>query len=329
LIVERGAQLKGVRVTAAARLHLGFLDFNGDLGRRFGSIGLAIDAFETCVELHEASRFETLGEERERGAHLALRVAEHLGLDTAKRLIISSAIPAHAGLGSGTQLALAIATAFRRFAGLPPDVRGDARLLDRGARSGVGAALFERGGLVVDAGRGLGTEVPPIVAHLNLPADWRVLLILDPRVEGAHGDTERRAFASLPHMSAASAGEICRRTLMQILPGAAEGDFAAFGDGVSRVQEILGDYFAPVQGGGRFASAAVSRVVDELASHGASGIGQSSWGPTGFAFSPDPDHALFLARRAGADREPGVEIRICNARDRGAEIREEEDVSIQ
>ena len=321
--------MKGVRVTAAARLHLGFLDFNGDLGRRFGSIGLAIDAFKTCVQLREALSFEALGEERERGARLALRVAENLGLDTAKKLIISSAIPAHAGLGSGTQLALAIASAFRRFAGLPLDVRGDARLLDRGARSGVGAALFERGGLVVDAGRGPGTEIPPVVAQVNFPPDWRVLLMLDPRIEGAHGEAERRAFASLPHMSADLASEICRRTLMQILPGAAEGDFAAFGDGVSRVQEILGDYFAPVQGGGRFTSAAVSRVVDQLASHGASGIGQSSWGPTGFAFSPDPDHAEFLARRAGAECEPGVEIKICNARDRGAEICEEEDVSVQ
>jgi beta-ribofuranosylaminobenzene 5'-phosphate synthase len=320
--------LRGVRVTTAARLHLGFLDFNGDLGRRFGSIGLAIDAFQTCVQLREATSFEALGEERERGARLALRMAESLGLDTRKKLIISSAIPAHAGLGSGNQLAMAIASAFRRFANLPLDARGDARLLDRGARSGVGAALFERGGLVVDAGRGPNTEIPPVVARVNFPQDWRVLLILDPRIEGAHGEAERRAFAGLPHFPAERAGEICRRTLMQILPGAAEGDFRAFSNGVSRVQEILGDYFAPVQGGGRFSSAAVSRVAGVLASLGASGIGQSSWGPTGFAFAPDRDTAEFL-RRAGAECEPGVEIKICSARDRGAEIREEEDVSIQ
>jgi beta-ribofuranosylaminobenzene 5'-phosphate synthase len=321
--------LKGVRVAAAARLHLGFLDFNGDLGRRFGSIGLAIDAFQTRVHLQKASSFEILGEERERSARVALRIAEFLGLDTAKKLVISSAIPPHAGLGSGTQLALAIATAFRRFAGLPLDVRGDARLLDRGARSGVGAALFECGGLVVDAGRGPETEIPPVVARVSFPEDWRALLVLDPSIKGAHGEAERRAFASLPHMSADRASEICRRTLMQILPGAAEGDFAAFGDGVSKVQAILGDYFAPVQGGGRFTSAAVSKVVGRLQSHGASGVGQSSWGPTGFAFSPDPDHAEFLARRASDEREPGVEVKICGARDHGAEIREEEDVSIQ
>jgi beta-ribofuranosylaminobenzene 5'-phosphate synthase len=321
--------LKGVQVTTAARLHLGFLDLAGDLGRRFGSIGLAIDRFETRVELCEAPSFEVLGEERERGAHIARRVADSLGLDTGKRLIISNAIPAHAGLGSGTQLALAIAAAFRRLAGLPLDAREDARLLDRGARSGVGVALFERGGLAVDAGRGPNTEVPPVVASVNFPRDWRILLILDPRVEGAHGDEERRAFAGLPPFPAGAASEICRCALMQILPGAAEADLEAFGGGVARIQEILGDHFAPVQGGARFISVPVSRVATRLKALGARGIGQSSWGPTGFAFASDPDHAQFLVRRACAEGELGVEIRICSARHHGAEIREDEDASVR
>jgi len=319
--------VKGVQVTASARLHLGFLDLNGGLGRRFGSIGLAIDAFCTRVHLREAPSLEVLGEERERGARLARRVVESLGLDARKQLIISQAIPSHAGLGSGTQLALAIAAAFRRSAGLPQNAREDARLTDRGARSGVGVALFERGGLAVDAGRGANTEIPPAVASLTFPRDWRILLILDPRIEGAHGADEIRAFAGLPPFPAEAAGEICRRTLMQILAGAAERDLEAFGDGVASVQEIVGDHFASAQGGGRFMSAAVGRVARRLKALGARGIGQSSWGPTGFAFASDPTHAEFLARRAEAQREARVDIRICSARDHGAEIREEEDVS--
>jgi beta-ribofuranosylaminobenzene 5'-phosphate synthase len=321
--------LKSVQVTTAARLHLGFLDLAGDLGRRFGSIGLAIDAFETRVELSEAPSFEVLGEERGRGAHIARRVAASLGLDRGTKLIISNAIPAHTGLGSGTQLALAIAAAFRRLAELPLDAREDARLLDRGARSGVGVALFERGGLAVDAGRGPHTEVPPVVASVNFPKDWRILLILDPRIEGAHGEEERRAFAGLPPFPANAASEICRCTLMQILPGAAEADLEAFGGGVARIQEILGDHFAPVQGGARFISVPVSRAAARLKALGARGIGQSSWGPTGFAFASDPDHAQFLVRRACAEGELGVEIRICSARDHGAEIREFEDASVR
>jgi beta-ribofuranosylaminobenzene 5'-phosphate synthase len=320
--------LKGVQVTASARLHLGFLDLAGDLGRRFGSIGLAIDAFETRIRLRQAPSFQVLGDERERGARIARRIAESLDLDASKQLIVSKAIPAHAGLGSGTQLALSIGAAFRKFARMPLDPREDARLLDRGARSGVGVALFERGGLAVDAGRGSNTEIPPVVAWMNFPRDWRILLILDPRVEGAHGAEEARAFSGLPPFPADAAGEVCRRTLMQILAGAAEEDLGAFGDGVARVQEIVGDHFAPAQGGGRYTSAAVGRVAQRLKTLGACGIGQSSWGPTGFAFASDPDHAEFLFRRASAEREPGVEIKICKARDQGAEIFEEEDVSI-
>ena len=321
--------MKGVQVTTTARLHLGFLDLAGDLGRRFGSIGLAIDALETRVELREAASLEVSGEERERGADIARRVIESLRLDTGGKLIISNAIPAHAGLGSGTQLALAIGTAFRRLAQLPLDPREDARLLDRGARSGVGVALFERGGLAVDAGRGPKTEIPPVVARVNFPRDWRILLILDPRVEGAHGEAEGRAFAGLPRFPPDAASEICRCTLMRILPGVAEADLEAFGDGVARIQEILGDHFAPVQGGGRFISGPVGRVAARLNALGARGIGQSSWGPTGFAFASDPDHAQFLAQRACVDREPGVEIKICSARNRGAGIREDEDVSVR
>jgi beta-ribofuranosylaminobenzene 5'-phosphate synthase len=318
--------VKGVQVTAAARLHLGFLDLAGDLGREFGSIGLAIDAFKTRVQLREAPGFEVLGQERERSARLARRICESLGLDACGQLIVSNAIPSHAGLGSGTQLALAIATASRKFARLPLDPREDARLLNRGARSGVGVALFERGGLAVDAGRGPMTETPPVVAQASFPPDWRVLLILDSRIEGAHGAAETRAFARLPSFPARAASEICRRTLIQILPGVAEHDLEAFGDGVASVQEIVGDYFAQVQGGGRFLSAAVGLTAARLRTLGARGIGQSSWGPTGFAFASDPTHAEFLARRA--EPEPGVEIKICKARDRGAEVCEVEDVAI-
>lgn len=326
---KRGGQLKGVQVTASARLHLGFLDLAGDLGRRFGSIGLAIDAFETRVRLREAPRFEVLGQERERSARFARRIGEGLGLDTGKQLLISNTIPAHAGFGSGTQLALAIAAAFRKLARLPLDTREDARLLDRGARSGVGVALFDRGGLAVDAGRGPETDIPPVVACANFPRDWRILLILDPRVQGAHGEAETRAFAQLPRFPGEAASEICRRTLMQILPGAAEEDLEAFGDGVARVQEIVGGHFAAAQGGGPFASVAVGRAAARLKSLGARGVGQSSWGPTGFAFASNPDHAEFLARRARAESEPaGVDIKICKARDHGAEICEDEDVSV-
>ena len=38
-----------MNVKAPARLHLGFLDMHGGLGRKFGSIGLAVKGVETSI----------------------------------------------------------------------------------------------------------------------------------------------------------------------------------------------------------------------------------------------------------------------------------------
>ena len=106
-----------VTVTASARLHLGFLDMNGGLGRRFGSLGLAIDRPVTRLRLQRAAALTVEGLEAERASHYLTDLARHLGLPLAYALTIENAIPPHAGLGSGTQLALAVATALRRLEG--------------------------------------------------------------------------------------------------------------------------------------------------------------------------------------------------------------------
>ena len=49
--------LATVTLRAPGRLHLGFLDPAGSLGRRFGSLGLVVNGFETEIEL-SASRTE-------------------------------------------------------------------------------------------------------------------------------------------------------------------------------------------------------------------------------------------------------------------------------
>ena len=58
--------LASVTVTVPARLHLGFLDLNGGLGRRFGSIGVAISGPRTSITIRAASRMQVTGPERER-----------------------------------------------------------------------------------------------------------------------------------------------------------------------------------------------------------------------------------------------------------------------
>jgi len=102
-----------VVVTAPARLHLGFLDLNGELGRSFGSMGLAISEFCTRIRVSKATTPHVSGPDGERARRYLERLEVLLSLDGAHRVEIAEAIPDHSGLGSGTQLALALAAAIR------------------------------------------------------------------------------------------------------------------------------------------------------------------------------------------------------------------------
>lgn len=311
----------GITVRVPARLHLGFLDFNGDLGRRFGSLGIAISGLRTAVTLEKSERAQADGPNSGRAERYLDIMRRHLGLAGSYRLTVDEAVPSHAGLGSGTQLALAVAAGIRCLHGLPLDVRGDAVRLGRGARSGVGIGLFDQGGLVVDGGRGAGTQAAPIVARLAMPESWRVLLILDPQRTGVYGPEEENVFVDLPPFSAEQAAHLCRLVLMQALPSLAEHDIVNFGSAIKEMQAQLGDYFAPAQGGNRFTSPTVTAALDILDRSGGFGIGQSSWGPTGFAFAPSAQEAsrLLTTVRTHPDCQ-GLDFRICTALNRGAEI---------
>ena len=297
-----------VTVQANARLHLGFLDLNGDLGRRFGSIGLCLDQPSTLVRVSHApdGRHHANGPEAERALRHLAALSAALGLKRGFRLDIEAAIPAHTGLGSGTQLALAIAAAVRVVSGLARDTRADALLLHRGARSGIGAALFDHGGLVVDGGQGAVAGVPPVLARLAFPESWRIILVHDTAMQGIHGADEPAAFAALAPFPATASAEICRLVLMQALPALAEQDIAPFGQAITRIQALLGDHFAPAQGG-RFTSPRVGVALATLHQAGAAGVGQSSWGPTGFAFAESGAAARRLAALAGS----GMTMQVC------------------
>ena len=274
-----------VRVVAPARLHLGFLDLNGGLGRLFGSIGLAIDTPRTELVLKRARAFKGEGPDHARALAVLRRFAEVFALEGGYEVKVTSAIPAHAGLGSGTQLALAAGAALMELEGLAYSPARLGEIVDRGARSSIGMAAFEQGGFIVDGGRGAVDRAPPILVRTDFPEAWRALLVMDANTAGVHGEAEAKAFAALPPLPETAAARVCHLVLMQLVPGLIESDIDAFGAALTEIQAIVGGHFAAAQGGSPWASPAVGRVVEALRESGAYGIGQSSWGPTGFAFA--------------------------------------------
>jgi beta-RFAP synthase len=313
-----------VSVETTARLHMGFIDLNGGLGRRFGSIGLSLDKPVTKLQVGFADSYSATGPSADRALACAKEFATALGLPGAVNIEIQEAIPEHAGLGSGTQLGLAVGTAMARLYGLELSIRNVAMLTGRGRRSGIGVGTFEQGGLLVDGGRGEATQVPPILARMAFPKSWRILLVFDPASQGVHGSEEIKAFSDLPEFPAAQAAHIARLILMQALPAVAERNLSAFGEAISALQQIVGEHFAPAQGGDIYISQRVAVAMAWLGEQGVACLGQSSWGPTGFAIVENEEAALQLQAQLQAS-QPELRIEVCRACNRGSLVSESMD----
>ena len=261
------------------------------------------------------------GPDAARAARYATALVKHFDLHEGARIDVEEAIPPHAGLGSGTQLALAVGAGMARLFDLDVRMVDVAAALDRGTRSGLGVGLFDHGGFVVDGGSAGDGVPPPVIAWHQFPPEWRLLLVFDRGRQGPYGEEEIEKFAALLEFPEADAAELCRLVLMCALPGVVQADLDAFGEAVGRIQARVGDHFAGVQGG-RFASPGVSRVLEWLGSHGLKAVGQSSWGPTGFAVCPTEPMANRLMAQAQArfGREFGLDFAVTCARNHGAEV---------
>ncbi|MGB5832422.1 MAG: beta-ribofuranosylaminobenzene 5'-phosphate synthase family protein, partial [Thiohalocapsa sp.] len=272
------------------------LDLSGELGRRFGSLGLAIDAFPTRLRVRPAPGISATGPNAQRAERSARRAQGMLGLRGGARVELDAATPGHLGLGSGTQMCLAVGTAYARLYGVGAATGDLAQSMGRGARSGIGVGSFDQGGFLMDGGRGANSLAPPVIARMAFPEQWRVLLLLDRRGEGLHGAGELDAFRRLSPFPAELAAHLCRLALMQIMPALAEQDLDPFARGIAELQRAVGDHFAPAQGG-RFTSPAVADALAVAEGEGFPGVGQSSWGPTGFVLTESESQAIELAAR--------------------------------
>ncbi|MFM9912853.1 MAG: beta-ribofuranosylaminobenzene 5'-phosphate synthase family protein [Methylophilaceae bacterium] len=308
---------QSVTIQTTARLHMGFIDLHGGLGRRYGSIGLSLDNPATVISVRQQPKFSAEGLLAERVLDYAHQFVAGTGIKGGAHFDVQHIIPEHAGLGSGTQLALAVGASLMRLYGLSLTTREIAAKVGRGMRSGVGVGVFEHGGLVVDGGHGANTIVPPVLARLDFPEDWRILLVLDDTSKGVHGEAEMQAFAQLPEFPALHAAHIARMLLMQALPAVIEQDLAAFGEAVCEMQQLVGEHFAPAQGGGHYTSEGVASAMQWLETQGVACLGQSSWGPTGFAVVASQQQAEALSAEL-QQHQSALKFLICRANNRGA-----------
>jgi beta-RFAP synthase len=298
------------RVTAPSRLHFGLLrlpaagfdrwpGLDGSPGlpvRQFGGVGLMVDRPGLAVRVEPASDWSARGPLAERAIGFARRVVGTLPAADRRpfRVVVEYAPAEHTGLGVGTQLGLSVAKAIAVEIGCSWSAAELAIRTGRGERSAVGVHGFERGGLIVEGGKLPGDAISPLVARIEFPSAWAVVLFTPAVGPAWHGGHEQQAFARLATAgpSPAETEALCRLVLTGLLPALASEYLETFGEAVYELNARAGDAFAAAQGG-RYAGPAVAALVGRLRAAGIKGVGQSSWGPTVFAItSRDEAHRL-------------------------------------
>ena len=127
-----------VFVRAPGRLHFGMFSFGVPTLRQYGGAGVMVDRYATELRITPSDRFECVGRDAGRVRQVLESVrATDWGRDLPPcRLDVAAAPPAHVGLGSGTQSALAVVAGLRCAMRLPPlDVVELAQTAGRAKRS--------------------------------------------------------------------------------------------------------------------------------------------------------------------------------------------------
>ena len=242
--------MEKVRVQTPSRIHVTLIDLNGSLGRIDGGVGFALKEPEIILEAmpgngEVVSNPGVHSELVERAKTVLEKLKEFFGFSASIR-ILKTYTP-HCGLGSGTQLSLAISKAYTVLHGVEVPIRELAKIVGRGGTSGIGVAVFESGGFILDGGHSKKVKKsfapssaskappPPVLARYEFP--WKTVVVIPDR-SGFSGAGEVNLFEKSCPIPLEEVREVSHIVLMKMLPAILEKDLEEFMESVSLVQRV-------------------------------------------------------------------------------------------
>ncbi|MHA1256509.1 MAG: beta-ribofuranosylaminobenzene 5'-phosphate synthase [Promethearchaeota archaeon] len=250
-----------VRITTPCRIHLSLIDENGYTGRVDGGVGLMLDQPNVVLEVSNSA------DEFAIECHRYYRESVHVINEKASKVFklfhinnknfhfnLLRYYPSHVGLGSKTQLSLAIGTAISKLKNMDIPIEEITKMVERGGTSGIGWRGFETGGFIVDGGHdyGIGKEKenflpssasgsanPALtISKYDIPENWRFVLVIPNVKPGAFGEEEVDIFKKYTPIPRDEVNEVSHQILMKMLPGILRNDLQCFGEGLKRIQSI-------------------------------------------------------------------------------------------
>jgi predicted sugar kinase len=154
---------------------------------------------------------------------------------------------------------------------------------------------------LVDAGKERDEQIGRLEARVDVPADWRFLLINPPdAASGLSGEAESAALKRLPATSVEMTERLRRLAMAEMLPALTAGDCNRFGEAVFEFGQLVGGYFGPIQGG-IYSTPRSAALVEWIRGEGYRSVAQTSWGPTLAVCCVDHTSAHVLREKMRAD----------------------------
>ena len=283
-------KVHSVEVDTPSRLHFTLIDLHGSLDRIDGGIGIALKAPRIKIRVEPVGGQGTEDSNPTRVEPILTRIRDQLGYKGRFNIKLMDSIPKHIGLGSNTQLALAVAKAVTFFMGLDLSSHQLAQIAKRGGTSGIGVATFEHGGFVMDAGHPhnlksdflpshFSNAAPPkLMMQRQIPKNWYFVITTPFIGEGLHGEREADVFKKYCPIPNNEVEKLSHIILMKLLPAVAEEDIVSFGEALRQIQSL---------GFKRIENDLQDEVVKDLYSfyyeNDVLGAGLSSFSPTTYA----------------------------------------------
>ena len=228
---------------------------NGEIGRVDGSLGLSIQYPGVSFDFGPHDRTVVRGGVPDEQELVMAEVATGsaiLEVEPDIEIEIRQMIPPHQGLGSGTQVRLAVLSALNQLYELNHSPSELGAISTRGGTSGIGTRAFRSGGLLLDGGHSAGSQKkafapsafateagqPPLLLRADFPTTWGVVLFMPSRQRGLSGKDELDFMLANTPIPLGEVQSTCHIILMLLLPALRELDLETFGAGVSALQDV-------------------------------------------------------------------------------------------
>ncbi|HMK53314.1 MAG TPA: beta-ribofuranosylaminobenzene 5'-phosphate synthase [Methanobacteriaceae archaeon] len=325
-------------IKTPSRLHVTLIDLNGSQGRVDGGVGLTLQNPCLVLKLKPVDngvgvKFSTnqlsLNRRKDYQSRIessSFKMMEFLELEGGFDFDIQKTYPPHAGLGSGTQLSLAVGKLISNYAGFDLSAEQIAQIVGRGGTSGIGVVAFQEGGFVVDGGHRKSEKLeflpssaspaspPPVIARYNFPEDWKVLIIVPHFEDRVSGKKEVNIFQEYCPIALKEVEKLSHLLLMKMMPAVVECDLDAFGESLNAIQNLG---FKKIEN--QLQNPIIGNLMESLRSAGAAGAGMSSFGPTVYAIT-DNNHKELVKAAEDVLGNYEAEIILTQAQNHGAEL---------